>query len=148
MTYPAGARSLTPDLAQLIVAMDQWSEPYWQAVAEHRLQFPRCGKCATFHWPAGPFCYKCRSQEVEWVPAGQARIYSYTVLPVMGPDKDAPPQWRVPVVVEFAGIPDVRLVSVLVGAPLDGLAIGNLLEPEWLAAENATVPAFRLAEEK
>ena len=142
------ARSLTPDFAQLDIAMDQWSEPYWQAVAEHRLQFPRCGACGTFRWPAGPFCYKCRSQEVEWVPAGEAKIYSYTVLPVMEPDKDAAPQWRVPVVVEFEGIADVRLVSVLVDAQLDAIAIGNMLEPVWLAAENATVPAFRLAEEE
>ena len=147
MSYPTGARSLTPDFAQLVVAMDAWSEPFWQAASEHRLQFPRCGACGTFRWPAGPFCYKCRSQAVEWVAAGQGRIYSYTVLPAMGPDKDAPPQWRVPVVVEFEGIPDVRLVSVLVDAPLAKLAIGGALVPHWLPAENATVPAFRLKSE-
>ena len=147
MSYPTGARSLTPDLAQLVVAMDAWSEPYWQAASEHRLQFPRCDACGTFRWPAGPFCYKCRSQAVEWAAAGQGRIYSYTVLPAMGPDKDAPPQWRVPVVVEFEGIPDVRLVSVLVDAPLAEIAIGGALVPHWLPAENATVPVFRLQSE-
>ena len=144
MSYPAGARSITPDFAALDIAMDAWSEPFWQAVGEHRLQFPRCGQCDTFHWPAGPFCYRCRSQAVEWVEAGQGRIYSYTVLPVMGADKDAPPQFRTPVVVEFDGIPDVRLVSVLVDALLEGVAIGALVEPVWLAAANATVPGFRL----
>jgi uncharacterized OB-fold protein len=144
MSYPAGARSLTPDFAALDIAMDAWSEPFWQAVGEHRLQFPRCGACGTFRWPAGPFCYKCRSQDVAWEAAGQARIFSYTVLPVMGADKDAPPQWRAPVVVEFEGIADVRLVSVLVDAPLDQVAIGGALAPHWLLAANASVPAFRL----
>src|SRR5439155_13241722 len=107
------------------------------------LQFPRCGTCGTFRWPAGPFCYRCRSQAVEWVPAGQGRIYSYTVLPVISADKDAP-QFRTPVVVEFDGIAEVRLVSVLVDAPVDGIAIGAAVEPVWLAAANATVPGFRL----
>ena len=141
------ARSLTPDFAELDIAMDVWSEPFWQAVAEHRLIFPRCGTCGTFRWPAGPFCYKCRSQEVDWVTAGQGRIYSYTVLPVPGPDKDAPPGWRIPVVVEFERIADVRLVTVLVDAALDRVAIGAALVPHWLPAANATVAAFRLAGE-
>ncbi len=144
MTYPADARSITPDFTALDVPIDAWSAPYWAAVAEHRLQFPRCASCGTFRWPAGPFCYKCRSQAVEWVPAGQGRIYSYTVLPAMGADKDAPPQWRTPVVVEFDGIPDVRLVSVMVDAPLNAVEIGAEVEPDWLPAANATVPAFRL----
>lgn len=144
MSYPARARSMTPDFAELDIAMDQWSEPFWQGALEHRLQFPRCGACGAFRWPAGPFCYQCRSQEVEWVAAGQARIYSYTVLPVMGADKDAAPQWRIPVVVEFDGIAEVRLVSVLVDAPLADVAIGCTLAAHWLPAANATVPAFRL----
>ena len=145
MSYPAGARSLTPDFAGLEIAMDVWSEPYWAAAGEHRLQFPRCGACGTFRWPAGPFCFKCRSQAVEWVAAEQGRIYSYTVIPAPGADKDAPPQWRVPVVVEFEGIADVRLVSVLVDAELGSLAIGKPVAPVWLTAKNATVPGFGLA---
>ena len=145
MSYPPHERSITPDLSQLDIAIDAWSEPYWQAAGEHRLQFPRCGACGTFRWPAGPFCFECRSQAVEWVAAGQGRIFSYTVLPVMGPDKDAAPQYRTPVVVEFEGIPGVRLVSALVAAPLEEIAIGAAVEPVWLAAANATVPVFRLA---
>lgn len=144
MNDPARARSITPDFVQLQIPMDAWSEPYWQAVGEHRLQFPRCGACGTFRWPAGPFCFQCRSQEVEWVQAGQGRIYSYTVLPVPSADKHAAPQFRTPVVVEFEGIPGVRLVSVLVDAPVGAIAIGAAVEPVWLPAANATVPAFRL----
>ena len=144
MSYPAGARSILPDFAELDVAMDQWSEPFWQAGAEGRTIMPKCGACGTFRWPAGPFCFKCRSQAVEWAPAGQASIYSYIVLPQPGADNDAPPAWRVPAVVEFADAPGVRLVSVLVDAPLDGIAIDDPVTIDWLPGANAAVPVFRL----
>lgn len=136
--------SITPDFSGLEVPMDAWSEPFWQGTAEHRLAFPRCTACATFRWPAGPFCPACHTQAVEWVPAGEARIYSFTILPQRGPD-DAPPRQRIPVLVEFAGIPGVRLASVLVDAVPETVAIEARLIPHWLPAANATIPAFRLA---
>ncbi len=144
MSYPANARSITPLFAELDVAMDAWSEPFWQAGGEGRTIMPKCGACGTFRWPAGPFCFVCRSQEVEWADAGKARIYSYTILPAPGADKDAPLLYRVPVVVEFADAPGVRLVSVLVDAPLDGIAIDAAVTIDWLPAANAVVPVFRL----
>ena len=144
MTYPASARSIVPDFTQLEVAMDAWSEPFWQAGAEGRTIMPKCGECGTFRWPAGPFCFACQSQKVEWADAGQARLYSYTILPVPGADKDAPPDYRAPAVVEFAHAPGVRLVSVLVDAPVGGIAIGKAVAIDWLPAANAVVPVFRL----
>lgn len=139
------ARSITPDFAALEIPWDAWSEPYWQAAAEHRLQFPRCADCGTFRWPAGPFCFRCRSQLVEWIEAGPGRIYSFTVLPVPGEGKDAPLQFRAAALAEFDEIPGVRLVSVLIDAPLDAICIGAAIEIGWLTAANATVPVFRLA---
>ena len=135
--------SICPDYSALEVAMDAWSEPFWKAGEEGRLVMPRCTSCGTFRWPAGPFCPQCRSQAVEWVPPGQARIYSFTITPVPGPDKDAPPQWRLPALVEFSDAPGVRLVSVLAGAPVDDVAIGDEVTVEWRPGANAPVPVFR-----
>jgi uncharacterized protein len=137
------ARSIAPDLSSLEVPWDAWGEPFWQATAEHKLLMPRCADCGTFRWPPGPFCPECQSQKVAWVPPGQGRIYSFTVLPVPG-DKDAAPRHRVPVLVEFEQAKGVRLVSALIDAPLDGIAIGAAVEVEWLTAANASVPVFRL----
>ena len=145
MSYPAQARSITPDFVELGVVWDVWSEPYWQAAGEHRVIMPKCGACGTFRWPAGPFCFRCRSQEVEWVDPGQARLYSFTVLPVMGADKDALPGYRIPAVVEFEHAPGVRLVSVLIDAAVDEVAVDGAVVFDWLPAANATVPVFRLA---
>lgn len=137
--------SICPDYSGLEVAMDVWSEPFWQAGAEGKVLMPRCVACGTFRWPAGPFCPKCRAQPVDWVPPGQARIYSFTILPVPGPDKEAPSQRRIPTLVEFDGAPGVRLVSVLIEAVPDEVAIGAPVAIEWRPAVNASVPVFRLA---
>jgi uncharacterized OB-fold protein len=137
-------KSICPDFSALEIAMDSWSEPFWQAGAEGRLLMQKCSHCGTFRWPASAFCPQCRRQGVEWVPPGQARIYSYTVLPVRGADTDAPPQWRIPALVEFEDAPGVRLVSVLAGADPQALRIGDPVEVEWHPAANGVVPVFRL----
>lgn len=137
------ALSIRPDFTALEIPVDAWSEPFWQAGGEGRLVMPRCTACGTFRWPAGPFCPTCRAQEVEWVPPGQARIYSFTRLPVPGASKDAPPDWRVPTLVEFDDAPGVRLVSVLVEARVDAVAIGDPVDIAWQPAANGVVPVFR-----
>jgi uncharacterized OB-fold protein len=137
-------RSIAPDLASLEVPWDVWGEPFWKATAERKLLMQSCADCGTFRWPPGPFCATCQSQQVAWLPPGQGRIYSFTVLPVAATDKDAPPQHRVPVLVEFDQAPGIRLVSALIDAPLDKIAIGDSVQVDWLAAANATVPVFRL----
>jgi uncharacterized OB-fold protein len=139
------ALSICPDYSSLEVPSDSWSAPFWKAAAEGKLLMPRCTKCGTFRWPAGPFCHECHSQPVEWVPPGRGRIYSFTILPVPGPDKEAPPQIRIPALVEFDDAPGVRLVSVLVDASPKDVAISAPVEIEWRPAANATVPIFKLS---
>ena len=139
------ARSVCPDFSALEVPMDSWSQPFWKAAAEHQLLMPRCGDCSTFRWPAGPFCPQCQSQQIQWVPPGQGRIYSFTILPVRGQSEDAPPQFRIPALVVFDDAPGVRLVSSLVDAPVAAVQIDVPVEVDWLAASNATVPVFRLS---
>jgi uncharacterized OB-fold protein len=137
-------RSITPDFSALDVPIDAWSEGFWHGTAEHRLLMPSCTACGTFRWPAGPFCPTCHAQPVAWKSTGAARVYSFTILPVRGDDADAPPQHRIPLLVEFADAPGVRLVSVLVDADPQAVAIGAPLTPDWLSGANATIPVFRL----
>ncbi len=137
-------RSITPDLSAMDVPMDAWSEPYWHNAAQHRLVLPKCGACGTFRWPAGPFCAACLSQAVEWVAPGQGSIYSFTILAVASADKDAPPLFRIPALVTFEHAPGVRLVSALIDAVVEDVAIDAPVDIAWLAAANTTVPVFRL----
>ena len=137
--------SICPDYSALEIAMDTWSEPFWQAGAGGRVVMQRCSHCATFRWPAAPFCPQCHQQGDEWVSPGQARIYSFTIVPVPGTDKDAPPHWRMPTVVEFDEAPGVRLVSILVDADPKAASIGAPVAITWQPAANGVVPVFRLA---
>jgi hypothetical protein len=139
------ARSSCPDFSLLQVPTDAHSQPFWDSAAARKLLMPRCTQCGTFRWPAGPFCPQCRSQQVEWVPPGQGRIYSFTVLPMRGEVGNAPQQFRIPALVEFEGAPGVRLVSSLVDAPIEQVDIGIRVDVDWLPAANTTVPVFRLS---
>jgi uncharacterized OB-fold protein len=136
-------RSITPDLSSVEIPWDAWSKPFWDAAAERRLLMPRCADCGAFRWPAGPFCPKCQSQRVEWTPPGQGRVYSFTILPVRAEGEDAPPQFRIPALIEFDDAKGVRLVASVVDSPVHAVAIGAAVEVEWIAAANALVPVFR-----
>ena len=134
--------SVRPDVSALTVPMDAWSQPFWDAAAEHRLVMPHCQDCGRFRWPAGPFCPNCRSQRLAWVPPGTARIYSFTLLPVAS-GGDEPPRLRCPALVEFDDAEGVRLVTSIVDSPIADIQIGAAVEVDWIAAANATAPVFR-----
>jgi uncharacterized OB-fold protein len=132
--------TLRPDLRELDVPMDALTEPFWEATAMGELRLPRCGRCGRFRWPPGPFCPRCNSQEVDWMPAGAANIYSYTIVPA-GPDKQA----RVaPALIEFADAPGVRLPAAIVDSPIDSIRIGAPVTLDFSPARNAEMPVFRI----
>lgn len=131
---------ITPDFAALEIARDVWSEPFWQWGDQDEVRMPACLSCGTFRWTAGPFCPECRTQPVEWRHPGQARIYTFTVLPIPGEATKV----RMPTLVEFDGAPGVRLVSVLVDAAPDAVKIGMPVAIDWVAASNGKVPVFRM----
>lgn len=134
--------SILPDYSALEVPSDIWSQPFWEAGVSGELLFPSCQDCGTFRWPAGPFCPECRGQEVDWTPAGQGRIYTYTILP----DRADPKKIRIPALVEFDEAPGVRLVSTLVDASAEQVAIGAKVDVCWVPAANFSVPVFVLSQ--
>jgi len=131
-----------PDVSQLAIPKDQWTEPFWQANARGELMLPRCASCGTHRWPPGPFCPECRSQEVEWVPSGPAILYSYTV--VRQPAPDGAMKVVAPSLVEFPEAGSVRIVAALVDTPLDSIKIGSVLTLGWNRCGEDNVPVFSI----
>jgi uncharacterized OB-fold protein len=124
---------------------DPHTEPFWEAAREHRLVAQRCGKCATFRMPPGPFCHVCRSQDVDWVELpGTGTVFTYTVtrhalIPAM---RDAVPY--AVVVVALDGAPGTRLVGTFVGGDPDTVSIGTRVAVAWDDLDEfTTVPRFR-----
>ena len=136
--------SSAPDALEIEVPIDAWTEPFWKAAAEGELLLVRCADCRRYRWPPGPFCPHCQSQAVEWIPAGPARIYSFTVVrePVALGET---PRIHVPALVEFPQAGGVRLVAPIVDAPLAAVRIGAAVVVAWSPAANAQMPVFRLA---
>lgn len=124
---------------------DVFTQPFWNAAAEHRLVVPRCTACGTFRLPPSAFCWTCQAQEVEWVEHdGAGSVYSFTIVqhPLMPELSDSVPY--VPAVVELPGTNGCRLVGALQQVRLDEVRIGLPVELVWRdVREGTTVPTFR-----
>lgn len=138
-------RTSAPDISQLEIPMDRWTEPFWQAAARKELKLPRCKDCTTFRWPPGPFCPSCRCQEVEWISAGPARLYSYTLVRRPGEARDSHSAVVAPGLVEFPKAGGVRIMAAIVDTPPDAIRIGVPLVLGWTAKGDTNVPVFSLA---
>jgi len=134
--------------AELIrLTPDPWTAHFWEATAEHRLVLCRCGVCSTYRMPPTPFCWRCRSQEVEWVEhGGNGTVYSFTVIrhAVIPAVKEALP--LIAAVVELDDAGGSRLVGDIVDAEPDDVAIEAPVTVDWWdVREGVSIPVFRLA---
>lgn len=63
------------------IVVDEDSEGYWAAAAEHRLVMKKCADCGLMRWYPGPGCPFCSSLEWEWQQvSGKGHIYSYQMV--------------------------------------------------------------------
>lgn len=141
-------RAKSPAESLFQPVMDQWTRPFWDATAEHRLTAPRCRACSTFRMPPTPFCPECLSQELDWPTlTGRGVIYSYSIVRraiAPGMDDCLP---YVPALVELPDAGGVRLITNIVGVPVDQVRIGAAVEVVWekRTSDGVTVPRFTLA---
>lgn len=131
-----------PDISQFDIPKDQWTKPFWQATARGELDLPHCASCGAYRWPPGPFCPECRSQEVDWAPAGPAVLYSYTVVRQPAPDGSI--EVIAPALVEFPESGGVRIVAAIVDTPVADIAIGKPLTLGWNRKGEDNVPVFSI----
>ena len=60
--------------------IDPESQPYWDALKQHRLLLKRCRACQRSHHYPRELCPHCHSDDLEWTDAsGKGEIYSYTI---------------------------------------------------------------------
>ena len=122
------------------------TRPFWDGCRRHTLLVQRCTACGAFRHPPTPVCWRCRRFDHAWVPSsGRGTLFSYAVvhrafLPSLAD--------RVPYTVAVVALddaPGVRLVSNIVDATPETLAIGLPLEVVFddVSAE-VTVPRFRV----
>ena len=96
---------------------------YWDALAEGRLELPRCKGCGKWHWPAVWRCGECGSWDHEWVEqdfVGTVFTWTRTHHRFGGTEGIALPY--VTLLVELDAVP-IRLQGLLEGDE-QGLKIG------------------------
>jgi uncharacterized OB-fold protein len=118
---------------------------FWSALAEGELRIQRCASCATFRHPPRPVCAQCGARESEAVVvAGTGEVWSFTVIhpPTLPAFADRTPYAAVVVRLDEG----VFLVSNLVDAPVDEIAIGTRVELAVTQVEaDLALPLFRRA---
>jgi uncharacterized OB-fold protein len=119
------------------------SQPFWEALKEHRLVLQQCAHCGTIrHYPR-PLCAQCFSMQVTWVEAsGKGTVYSWTVA-----HHPFHPGFKgeVPYVLATVELQEgVRMVSQLCGVPADAVRIGMPVEICFVdVTADLTLPMFR-----
>ncbi len=123
---------------------DTEAVPWWEAAAKHKLLVQQCTQCQHTQLPPAPVCSACRADELGWLEiSGKGEIYSYTVVhrPIaLG--QEVP---FVIAVVLLEGAGGVRIITNIVEADLDALAIGLPVAVAWedMSADLA-IPRFRV----
>jgi uncharacterized OB-fold protein len=129
--------------ARPVPRIDEESRGWWEALARHELYVQRCGACGTVRLPPRATCTACLSPSIEWVRAsGRGTVYSFTVT-----HQNQSPGFRerLPYVLAVVELEErVRLVTNVVGCPVDAVRIGMPVEVEWDdVTSEVTLPLFR-----
>lgn len=113
-------------------AADAWTQPFWDAAAQHRLVGASCAECGAFRMPPTPFCPHCHSQRLNWVELlGSGTVYSYSVVDraiIPGMDDCLP---YITAVIELDGAGGTRLISNVVDIPVEAVRVGLKVRVVW-----------------
>jgi uncharacterized OB-fold protein len=62
-------------------SIDADSQPWWDALTEHRMVIPRCNVCGRCWFPPTPGCPNCGANDFAFVEAsGRGTLYSWVVV--------------------------------------------------------------------
>lgn len=111
------------------------TRPFWEAANEGRLLLPRCRSCGRVHYYPRARCPFCWGPADEWIEAqGEGEIYSYSIMRRADP----------PYVIAYVSLAEgVRMLTNIIGADFDTLAIGRRVRLVFVASESGQkVPMF------
>lgn len=119
------------------------AQPFWDALAEGRLQLPHCRRCGRPFFFPRRWCPVCHSDELGWVEsAGRGVIYAVSVVHV---PFDGRPESEVPYAVVLVDLDDgVRIPGRMDDADLTAV-IGDQVQLHFAADPAHHLPVFRLS---
>ena len=123
---------------------DHTNAHYWQSAADGTLVLQRCRQCGQFQFYPRAMCTSCAG-EPEWVEAsGRGTLHTFTVI---RQNKSPAFASLVPYAVGIVELEEgVRMMSNIIGCPIEDLRIGMPLEVVLLkAADDVGLPFWRPA---
>ena len=70
-----------PAVARPLPRVEGDAAPYWRALAQGRIELPRCSTCRSWIFYPRSFCPRCHAGDVAWEALdGRGRIYTFTVV--------------------------------------------------------------------
>ncbi len=127
-------------------AVDDLTQPFWDAAKQRQLVVQRCTDCRYFNHPPRLACDTCQSQQLYFEQmSGRGTIYSFTVMhqPNIAGFEDEIPYLNI--LVELEEQPKLFMVSNLPMAEQDKVQIGKQVEVFFEeVADDITLPRFRV----
>lgn len=119
--------------------------PFWEHLRAGELRIQRCTACAHLQHPPRVQCPSCGSFEHDWAPmSGRGTVYSFVVThQAIHPSFEG----HLPYVTALVELDEgPRLVTNLLGVPVDELEIGMAVEVDFVrVSDEITLPLFRRA---
>jgi hypothetical protein len=115
--------------AKPLPAVDDLTQPFWDAAKQHQLALQRCKDCRYFNHPPRLACDACQSQQLDFEQvSGRGTIYSFTVMhqPNIAGFEDEIPYLNI--LVELEEQTKLFMVSNLTMADQDTVKIGAPVE--------------------
>jgi uncharacterized OB-fold protein len=117
------------------------SRPYWEALKQHRLVMPRCASCGRFWFPPSLLCPHCNARDFAWAEiSGRGKVFTFVVFHRVYHPGFADEVPYVVALIELAEGP--RMISNVIGVPLDKVVCEMPVRVVFEDREGATVPLF------
>lgn len=133
-------------MAKPLPIVDPSTQPYWDALKQHRLILRSCRACGQPHFYPRELCPHCHSDALDWIDAGGGgEIYSYTVA-----HRPAGPAFKddAPYVLAIVQLDEGPRMMTRIDGERDAVSIGRRVRVSFVAGEDGFVlPHFVIAEE-
>ena len=143
MNSPTPATAPRPAYDKALPNIEPGTQPFWDALRQHRLIYQACHGCNTTFAPYQPVCPACWSEDLEdRESTGRGRIYTFSVVhraptPAFRPD--------LPYVVAIVQLDEgFYLTTNIVDCPVQDVRIDLPVQVEFVdATAEITLPKFR-----
>ncbi|HMH91517.1 MAG TPA: OB-fold domain-containing protein [Streptosporangiaceae bacterium] len=123
---------------------DEVSAPYWEAARDGVLVVQTCRSCGAGQFPPDLTCHRCLDEQLDFeAVSGVGQVYSYAIY-----TRSFDEAFDVPyalALVDLADRPEVRLMTNIVGTPLDAITVGMTVEVTFEQRGAWRLPQFRPA---